>query len=67
MSNPVYKMLRGAKVLKTTEKAYLLDYRGFNFWLPISLASSIYPDYGRGTLDIVIPIWYATKKGIAQL
>lgn len=62
-----HKILRNAKIEKTTTKAYLLIYSGQKLWVPISLVSSIFPDYGKGTADIILPLWFAQKNGFSQL
>ena len=67
MSKPVYQILRKAVVMRTTDKAYLLKYKSRNLWLPISLVSSLYPDYSKGTIDVVVPVWYAEKNGLVHL
>jgi hypothetical protein len=62
-----HKILKNAKIEKTTAKAYLLIYSGQKLWVPISLVSSIFPDYGKGTADIILPLWFAQKNGFSQL
>jgi len=62
-----HKVLRNATIEKTTAKAYLLIYMGKKLWVPISLVSSIFPDYGKGTADIILPLWFAQKNGFSQL
>jgi hypothetical protein len=62
-----HKILRNAKIEKTTAKAYLLIYSGQKLWVPIALVSSIFPDYGKGTADIILPLWFAQKNGFSQL
>lgn len=64
MSKPVYQILRKVVIVKTTDKAYLISYKSRNLWLPISLVSSLFPDYGQGTIDMVVPVWYAEKNGL---
>jgi hypothetical protein len=64
MSKPVYQILRNVVIVKTTDKAYLINFKSRNLWLPISLVSSLFPDYGRGTIDMVVPVWYAEKNGL---
>ena len=64
MSKPVYQILRNVVIVKTTDKAYLINFKSRNLWLPISLVSSLFPDYGKGTIDMVVPVWYAEKNGL---
>jgi hypothetical protein len=53
------------KIVKETDKAFLLDVGGEEIWIPFSQVAD-YEDYNEGDVDVEIPIteWIANEKGL---
>lgn len=66
MSASRYIHLAGVNILRETDKAFLIELDGEEYWIPMSQVADP-EDYQEGDVDVELSIteWIAGEKGIA--